>query len=384
MKKFLLLFCIPLFFSCSEKSGSVKSESTNILENLSYSTDTVVINAGEDFFNIAYGLGAARLTTDKKTLMFFEMEPMRLVKVDLENLELIRKTDIEKEGPNGVGPYITSFQVGDDKQLFIRSYVTQGIFNQDGELIENLKIVPTGIDNELANDYPRLYNRTIFDFHRNLIYSQPSSEVSNENELFIIDPFTKSAKHQPIPKMMAISNMSGVFTSKTSEGTMYRYFGPASYMDIENEQLLISGGPMSGFYRLNPKTDSVEFIDIKHQKFPNQWDIKIRNEATDEGSFFEDQRKVSEQLNYMDIKWDDSRGIYLRFGKKTFMGENQGDPSTYEIYLFAYDENFNVLGETKIEGLEQVPFYYFWKNGKLYSYVNVDDELGFAIFTFDF
>jgi|TARA_R110002096_G_scaffold233311_1_gene423381 hypothetical protein len=42
------------------------------------------------------------------------------------------------------------------------------------------------------------------------------------------------------------------------------------------------------------------------------------------------------------------------------------------------------LGETKIEGLKQAPGSYFWKDGKLWSYANVEDELGFAVIDFKF
>ncbi|MGX7835587.1 DUF4221 family protein [Campylobacter fetus subsp. venerealis] len=76
--------------------------------------------------------------------------------------------------------------------------------------------------------------------------------------------------------------------------------------------------------------------------------------------------------------------MYFRFGVKTFRGENQEDLSTYEIYLFAYDKDFNVLGETKVEDMKEVPSTYFFKDGKLYSYINIEDELGFEIFTFNF
>ena len=42
------------------------------------------------------------------------------------------------------------------------------------------------------------------------------------------------------------------------------------------------------------------------------------------------------------------------------------------------------IDTTKIENLKAEPRSYFWKDGKLYSYVNVEDELGFAVFTFNF
>lgn len=95
-------------------------------------------------------------------------------------------------------------------------------------------------------------------------------------------------------------------------------------------------------------------------------------------------KKVFGHLNYMEPHWDESREMYLRFGRKTFLAEKREDPPTFEVFLFAYDEDFNVLGETKIEGLTQVPANCFWKDGKLWSYVNIEDELGFAVIDFRF
>lgn len=383
MKKLILILLAPLIFSCGGNT-SENPDSGNVLENLTFTVDTVIVNSGADFFNLSYGLGSKRLTPDKGTLIFFENEPLKLAQVDLNQLKLISKSTFQKEGPNGVGPYIGGFQVGPDNQLFIHSYTTLGKFNMSGELTENLKIVPQGIDQELANDFQKLYSGAVFDFQTNRIYSQPSSEASEENVLYITDPLNKEASSKPIPEMKSVEEFSCIYMTKSGEQTMYRYFGVESFHGIENGHLLLSAGGISGIYRLDPETDSLEFIDIQHQTVPNRMNIKVNNSPSDEATFLEDRRKLSEQLNYMEPLWDESREMYLRLGKKTYLGENTGDPSAFEVYLFAYDEHFNVLGETKVEGLDQVPANYFWKDGKLWSFVNVDDELGFAVMDFKF
>lgn len=181
-----------------------------------------------------------------------------------------------------------------------------------------------------------------------------------------------------------MGDFSGIYSTKSGENTMYRYFSVSGFMEKENGQLLISAAPRSGFYSLDTQTDSLKFIDIQHKIVPNQWSITVDNTPSDEATFMEDRRKVNEQMNFMAIRWDKSREMYLRLGKKTYLGENPGDPSSFEFYLFAYDKDFNVLGETKLGELKSEPRSYFWKDGKLWSYVNVDDELGFAVFTFDF
>lgn len=333
---------------------------------------------------IPYGLGPMGFTQNKEYLYFFEEEPLNLVKVNLNELKLISKTPFEKEGPNGIGSYIDGFQVSSTNELAIQSYVGYAKFNMEGELIENLKVVPEGIQSELANNYQKLYQRAIYDSDQERIYTQPYRDETAEKELFVIDLQSKKASSHPIPKMKSVSDFSRTHVEEVEGNGLIYFFAVNDYVEKQNGHILISAAPMSGFYLVDSETDSVEYVDIQHQMVPNEWAITVREAYTSSAEFEEDQRKVSEQLNYMAIKWDETRQLYLRLGKKTFIAEEPSDPSTYEIYLFAYDEDFNVLGETKVEGLDDVSFTYFWKDGKLWSYVNVEDELGFAVFTFDF
>jgi len=372
---------IPLFFSCGKES-SEKAESGNILENLTFTVDTVLIDSGDDIFILNSGLGGKALNQGKSKLLFFENEPLNLVEVDLNDLKLVHKTPFQKEGPNGVGPYGVRFQLGPDGDLFIKGYKTQGIFNTRGELVESLNVVPEGIGLDLANNVHQLYENTVFDFENHRIYSQPSTEGRRKYELFIIDPITKELRIESIPEMKAVKEFIGTLVV---DG-MINFFLVDSHMYIENRQLMLTAGAMSAIYRLDLMTDSLEFVDIQHKNFPNRMAFSVNNSPVDEAGFNEDRKKVFEHLNYMEPRWDETREMFFRLGRKTFTGEKPGDPSTYtyEVFLFAYDQDFNVLGETKIEGLTQVPANYFWKDGKLWSYANVEDELGFAVIDFKF
>ncbi|GAB2474642.1 DUF4221 family protein [Algoriphagus taiwanensis] len=383
MKKLVSFLFLPLIFSCGGNSSD-KAETKNILENLTYTVDTVLIDSGEDIFVLNSGLGAKVISKDGGSLYFFERDPLNLVEVDLNRLKLVRKTPFQKEGPDGVGPYLVGFQLGSAGELFIQGFSTQAIFSKEGKITESLNVTPNGIDSDLANDFSNLYQRALYDFSRNRIYTQPSFEVLQKHELYLIDPKTKEAVIKPIPEMKSVREFSGTLITTSGETKMFRYYGPGSFMAIENGQLLISSGAMSGIYWLNSETDSLNFVPIQHRNFPNRMDVTVANLPTDENQFFEDRKKVFAQLNYLEPRWDESRKMYLRLGKKTFLGENRGDPPTFEVFLFAYDQDFNVLGETKIEGFKQVPENYFWKDGKLWSYVNVEDELGFAVMDFKF
>jgi hypothetical protein len=198
--------------------------------------------------------------------------------------------------------------------------------------------------------------------------------------LFIIDPVSKQFRIEPIPEMQAVKEFVGTMVV---DG-MIDFFWVDSHMYIENGQLLLTAGSMSTIYRLDLAMDSLAFVDIQHKDFPNRMTFSVNNSPVEESEFKEDRKKVFEHLNYMEPRWDETRGMYLRLGRKTFLGEKRGDPITFEVFLFAYDRDFHVLGETKIEGLNQVPVSYFWKDGKLWSYVNIEDELGFAVIDFTF
>ncbi|SFT76418.1 protein of unknown function [Algoriphagus locisalis] len=383
MKKLLTISLLALLAACGGKESD-STEQKNILENLTYTVDTVVVDAGEDFINLGFGLGSFDLTSDKSQLLFFQSKPLMLVTADLDELKILSKAEFETEGPNSVGAYTRGLKVGPSGEIFIKGYNGQGIFTPDGAMTENLRFFPEGLDPDYANDFIKVYGGGIYDFGSNKFYTQPYGEIEKLNELWVIDPVSKSFKSYPIPKMKSVRDSEITLTQKSDQGTTMNYFGPSAYMDMENGQLLISAGTMSGVYTLDLEADSVKFIDITHQTVPNEWNITVMNESSNEAGFMEDRRKIAEQLNFMDFKWDETRQMYLRFGKKTFFGENRADPPTYELYLFAYDKDFNVLGETKLESIKTIPISYFFKDGKLYSYVNVDDELGFVVFTFDF
>ena len=252
MKNVFYLLLIPLLFSCGKES-SEKAQSRNILENLTYMVDTVLVDSGDDIFILSSGLGTKALNQDKSKLLFFEREPFSLVQVDLNNLKLIGKTPFQKEGPNSVGTYLTDFQLGPNSELFIQGNTSQAKFTTEGKLTKSLKIVPEGIHSELANNFQKLYARVVFDFEKNRIYAQPTIESLGKKKLYIIDPLSKGVRIEPIPEMKSVEEFSGTLITKSGEGTMYRYFGVGSFTTIENGQLLISSGAMSGIYRLNPK-----------------------------------------------------------------------------------------------------------------------------------
>lgn len=298
---------------------------------MTYTVDTVVVDPGEDFFNVGYGLGAMGLTSDQSYLLFFENDPLKLVRVNLNELELLSKTDFEREGPHGIGSYISNMQVESKDELLLLTNITASIFNSEGKIIRALKTIPSGIEEELAQDFNFLYSAAIYDSKENKIYSTPSSSKTGNNELFVIDLEQNTAKSIPIPNMKIMDDMSILFALAPGKNALFRYHPQQKFVSLIGDQLLISSNAMSGIYSYHTQRDSLEFIDVQHQTEPNKMELSITNKPTEEATFLEDQRKVSAHINYMEPKWDASREMFFRLGKKTFMPEDKNDPTTYEL-----------------------------------------------------
>lgn len=94
--------------------------------------------------------------------------------------------------------------------------------------------------------------------------------------------------------------------------------------------------------------------------------------------------KLHTQINDYDFSWNEQTQQYFRFASIGLPRANVDSPKKYEHFLFVYDKELTLKGEAKLDNLEKIPRAGFFTDGKLYSYANVEDELGFAVFTFNF
>jgi hypothetical protein len=93
---------------------------------------------------------------------------------------------------------------------------------------------------------------------------------------------------------------------------------------------------------------------------------------------------VNAQIHFGRFFWDDTRKLYFRLSQKAKEIASPDQKTNHETFIHAYDENLHLVGEAKLDVLQEKIYDQFFKDGKLWSYVNVKDELGFAVFTFDF
>lgn len=383
MKRLIIFsFLALLFFSCGEKGNSEKTESDNILEDLTFSVDTVVVDPGEDIIDLSNELRLGDVSTDRKYLYLFQDSDAKLVKVNLDELKLQEKTPYEKEGPNGVGSYIWTIDAFSNDRLLLKTFNSAGIFDYQGKKHESIDLSKekiTGIEEKNLQNNNLMISKDL-----KWYFGIPGSAFDQEKtkvELAVIDRESLEGK---LFNMPALDNTQ-LFRLMLRTDDMIQVYAEEFFLSEHKEKFLISSSVTSDIYSFDPASDSLSLHVINPENLPKEkTDPPTQMEVTDRDTWKKEMEKVNAQVKYERLLWDESRGYFFRLASVLIPSMIDDVLSRRQVFLLVFDEGLNLLGEKEIEELESVPSFPFFKDGKLYSYVNVEDELGFAVFTFNF
>ncbi|WP_332912664.1 DUF4221 family protein [Algoriphagus boritolerans] len=190
----------------------------------------------------------------------------------------------------------------------------------------------------------------------------------------------KKGKVIDIPAMDIASEFRIVLRS---DEMMSVYVEEISLQEL-NGKLIIQNTAGSDAYLYDYIADSLRFLTFDHKLVLKKKEGTVRNEVTSQKEFEDEMGKLRSQISFEKFIWDDVSKRYFRFAKIFQPKLDDKAPQKADVFLFAYDQDFNLIGETQLKDLEKVPAYPFFKDDKLWSYVNVEDELGFAVIDFKF
>ncbi|MDR7132627.1 hypothetical protein J2X69_005001 [Algoriphagus sp. 4150] len=385
MRRLLTIFFLAFLASCSNKENK-STEQKNAFGNLSYSVDTVVIDPGESFLVIQNEFQLehfSSLAKDQKTLYLFNNQDYNLAVIDLDQLKLLEFLPFEKEGPNGVGEHVQSVQSLTKDQFLFTNFQSTGIFDSNGKNLTSFKLSNsefTGLEIDSPFNYQLLMTSD-----QNWFFSLTGYYNNGAKDLVKLNPKDKTGEFISLPAL----NIANDFSVMMSDRSILSV--PQSILREVNGAHFISNEVTSSVYKFDYQKDSLQLITFQHQLVPNSKTVSVKNEVSGQAEFFAETAKSSSQISFGKMMWDDKRQFYFRLGHKIITSpleegseiENEKNYKSF-VYLFVYDADLNLLGETLLENIGRHPRFYFMKDGKLWSYVNLEDELGFAVFSFDF
>ncbi len=128
-------------------------------------------------------------------------------------------------------------------------------------------------------------------------------------------------------------------------------------------------------YLYDTQSRELTLRQITNTLFPNEKSGTYNNEPASSEEMREMTKKLKEEILFSKLFWDNKNNVFYRFA--SFNLPTVGDEKVKSrVFLSIINENFEVIGEQEV--FNKAPEALFVKDGLIYSYLNVDDELGFV------
>lgn len=377
MKIIFRVLPLLVLFACSESKE--KSKSTNLLTNLSLSIDSLAVDSGEEIF-VPDMLFFQDLSPDGERVFAFYEPDFEVFEISLKEMKLIQRHPFQREGPDGIKGWVSIFQALPENQIMIFDQVSPNIFSLDGTKVKTYELdFAKMIDFEPDSPFS-LPNNMQISKDLNYFFSLPAEFGKPILGLAVFDVQKETGKVYKLPAFDLVSGFQVIF----QQGNMASFFGDGVRLQLINDQVLIFCNSTAQIYRYDSKQDSLELIAFEHQLVENQKTGTFPTEVDSRERQQEVANQIRQQISFEKFYWDDSRNLYFRFGTKNYQVSPDGKERKADCYLFAYDEEFQLVGEKFLPDLTRVPYFGYFMNGDFYSYWPMGDEAGFVRFQFNF
>lgn len=369
---------IVIFISCTERSIE---RPWGYFEHMELSFDTIRIQTNHEILYLNNDLLGMDLSYDKKYLYNFNNYDHALEIINLDELRLERKIPFAKEGPNGTGEISSGIQVSGKDQIVIQG----NIFSVTGEKIKSFH--PQDFSNALnLFNYP--ISKPIFHEENELLYVLIKQFNNEKIFLGIFNLVNHEFTKQSLGAFMELEN----FTFNLMSGNNFVSTGPNIYMDKFGSKIILSNQVTSSILIYDISQNSL-FLKIPktclfNDKKVNSYILNHEVEAWEK--YLLEYSKFHEEINFIAPFWDEKNQLFFRFSYRELIGESiMVDKIKSKTYLSAYDKDFNPLGEIELLKFTDIPIdgtirkfpKHFAKDGKIWIYENINDEMGFVVLT---
>lgn len=361
MTKLSLLWIICLIgFACSPSD-----EDSRLEYSLTYTVDTLRIDAGTHLFYLAHGLPATKLSPDEKCLYFYDGYMHSIDQVDLEEEKYNSTIQLETEGPKGVLTRLAMDYIPkEDGNLFF--FTQRNFIELDPK--GNLVYESPSLDNmfEVASE-KQFYNWAKLSTDLNFLFGLTST-WNQEQMLGWVDLQDSSFNELSLDSM----NYRDDLKVRINGGAIISSVISAGHLD---NKVIVYHADGIDLYVIDPYTKTQKFVD----NYPNLTDRRKPGNFPKTGEFIEVEAIRSLEVYYHNLVFDPLNRRYYRIATK--VRENQeGQTPARNKYLFIFDENLQLVHEEDISRLGFQYSTYFTRKGKLYFYQNQNDEMEFLIF----
>lgn len=292
--------------------------------------------------------------------------------IDLDKLVLKEKVPFEREGPNGVGPeHISNFKTMENGNFAFFNIRQMTVLNPEMQKVSRNYFYPDAFENDTLPE-----KAEIVPFRRSL--NAEGSQMAGfydyfwENEILgiaLIDLKTNHLKLIPTDKLDYLKDL--VYTIVYETGAKSSS-GEARSVDFFDNKLIISTSAKNEVHIYDINSDSLSTktyhsdltADIKKGSYMSETDSDLALALKDLEVYFGP------------LVYDDLNKVFWRYSRES-KSSNPKNPNFIYV-LTAFDQDFNQIHEEELNvDWTHKPTIKFIKDGMLYTYINLEDELGF-------
>jgi len=372
MKQPLIVFALAILASCGDR----ENKSPYDTQALTITQDTVLVDPGDELIYLRTGLFHSALSADGRYLYNFNAQQYLLEKIDLEELRLVSMQPFEKEGPNGVGSNMYRvFLAGEDDLLLISFGTGGGVFDLEGNLKKRLPMKGDELEGDEMDINERVFSAALSPSGK--LFGTYMNFMEETFYMGVIDTEAKTFKRVELPEQAYQKEY--FFSMVSDKGQPMMMVGPNYYLNYANDRVYVSNSLDNSIYVYHPGTEELQRVGMDHQLIPHRKTGKYAKTIEDRERFMEQMRAFNAEVTFQAPVWDATNEWFYRLAYTTEVKQDaEGkDIEKANVFLSVFDADLNLLHESKLDNYNKRPAYHFVKDGQIWLFENVEDELGF-------
>ena len=372
--RYLTYSFLLLLVSCK---GENRRQTGSHLSEMTFSLDTVIIDPGDEILFLKYGLRLSDISGDGKYLYNFNMHDFTLEKINLTEMRLEEKVPFEAEGPNGAGQVIGWLRVYGKKELVLSGMHNSSLFSLDGKKLTTFNVQEFLLGGHLMEGMEMLRVDRILDDEAKRIYGLITTYSGSyafgifdfndfEMEKFDLPSFDRVSSHD----MILIVGGATIVNA------------PEVYIDRFANKVVMSNEVTSTLMWYDIPGDTLLLKPYQSQLTANEKVLEYKNKHETEEGFQKESRRLKQEINFLPPFWDAKFRCFYRFSYEELPASSAGGEIKAKVYLTVLDPDLNQIGEARVPQLTKRPAKHFAKDGKIWIYENMDDEMAFVRMSF--
>ncbi|MCE7055928.1 DUF4221 domain-containing protein [Algoriphagus sp. AGSA1] len=379
IERLILIIAAGIVASCGSDRTNYESNLDHSPKiNLTVEIDTVQVDPGEEhFIFLSRGLSTSSLSPDKKTLYNFNARVPELEVIDLDDLTLKEVIKLENEGPTGIAAanaYMPMMDISDNGELFLNTWNYLIKLNADRDQMSRFWFTPDSLAGDPISELEKIYPEGFISDDGDFFYSSYGIQDNKtpKSGLAIVNLATMELKKVPLDIFEKIEKFAIVFSP---DGNSKISYTESVFIDPFEDEILVSSTAFNELYIVNLLDYSVLQKTYLSTITDDAKQGNFEKKANDENELFDLAKEKYKEVNFLKFHYDDQSRKFWRFS--TQLDRMIGDSVAYTTVLTIFDKELNQLHEEKVDYSERGSLTFF-KDGTLYSYINLEDELGFV------